>query len=512
MFLRVIQINSNKSFSIKASKQQNISLEIFNRRANFYDSNFNKLTYCKKIKKAIIFPNKVNFKVARKIAKNFPKKKLKNLYELNKPFIIPVDNIIENKNILYFDDKLRFSDDCSKPVHLLGHLNSEDEGVSGLEFALNEFLDEKKYILNLNYLTNAKNKILNDKNFNLNSSGNFNDGVVLTINSSMQYILNKIGQEYIKKGAGIVLNANTGEILAVSSFPLFNPNNINASLKDEQQPLFNRAVENHPVGSIFKIVTAAAALKNNTNPNEQFNCKGFFKFNDVKFKCHKTSGHKELDMPNAMKHSCNPYFINLGLKLGNSEMLNTAQNFGFSREIVLCDNFKIKPATLPNFNMSSGELANFSFGQGKLKTSIFHIAQMLSAVVNNGYSVVPTLVKGEILNGKFENSNKITKFHALDSKTAKLLKQMLIYSIKNTPADPQIFTCGGKSSTAQTGEFFENGQEKLSTWFCSFSSFNTHNIVSVLFKEEGKFGMQDLGPCSKILNSYFYELLKQKQL
>ncbi len=503
IFIRIITIANDSFLKTKASNQQNYNITLMDRRANFYDCNFNPLTNTEKIYKALVFPNKTTIKELQSLGCKTDVKKLQGLFKNNKPFVINVEkNNSSNKNIIFFEDKKRYNSIPTSPTHIIGYVNKENNGVSGLEHHLNDFLNSKKFKLELNLFLNGKNQILNDSSFNLKSTGNQNDGVVLTIDSKIQFLLNRIGEIFIKKGAGIVVNAKNGEILALSSFPNFNPDSILTYLNNPQSPLYNRAIQNYSLGSIFKIVTAAAALNKNIPISYSVNCPGFFQLNDIKFKCHKMNGHGVLDMPSAMKNSCNPYFIDLGFKVGAKNILNMAQNMGFSWEIPLTDNFSCKPSVLPNIDMTQGELANFSFGQGKLKTSIFHVAQMLCAVCNDGVGFVPQIIKGYIDNNKFTSKFKQIKFECLSKNNAKILKNMLVSSVSGSVAQSCFTSSGGKSSTAQTGQFNENKKEILNTWYCSFSPNDDSKFVMVLLKEDGELAACDLGPAVKILNSY----------
>ncbi len=499
---RILIIANNSVFKKKAAAQQFFSLNLMSRRANFYDSNFNSFSCEKKILKAVVFPNVVDFNLLKSLVCDYDEEKLQQMFKNNKPFVVKVKKQISNAQGLffYFDNERSF-DSAAAPIHILGYLNKDSVGMSGLERHYNEFLTNNKFSANMLFPMNGKNKILNFDNFLLKSEGNLKDGIVLTVNKNVQYILNLILQQNVVKGAGVVLNAKTGEIVAISSCPFFKYDDFSYNMHDKNLPLFNRAVQHYALGSIFKIVTAAAALQSNISPNFSHRCDGFFKLHDVKFKCHNKQGHSMLNMSDALKHSCNPFFINLGLKVGAKKLLKTAFSLGFDKKINLCDGFCCKPSTFPNFNMSAGELCNLSFGQGKLKTSILHVAQMLCAFCCDGEIAMPQIVKGKITNSKFVKTFKPIKQKALDSTTAQTLKEMLTNAIVKTPTQSHFCSFGGKSSTAQTGQF-KNKKEILNTWFCSFINSKSNPYVVVLLKEDGVLGASDLGHAISLINSY----------
>ena len=500
LFLRIALIQTNETLKVKAKEQQTKKITLISNRANIYDTNLNKLTNTKKILKAVVFKEALNQETLKEIGVLIDNEKLKELRK-NEPAIFVAKKKIKNKDILFFESTQRYTTNNNSPTHLIGYINKEGEGISGIEFFLNDYFKKNRYSVNLEFLTNIKKDILNKDDFCLNSKGNPNDGVVLTINSKLQYILNLALQKRIKTGSGIILNAKTGEILAIASVPSFNPYSIKKDLNNPEKPFFNRALQKSAVGSIFKIVTAACALENKISTNHSYCCKGYYELNDTKFKCHKIKGHGTLNLKDAMKNSCNPYFINLGLKLGPKKILNTTTKMGFTKKITLLDGLCCNESTLENENMRKGDLANFSFGQGKLKTSILHIAQMLSIVCNEGIGVVPQILKGYIKNDQFSNSFTPIKFNAIDKNVSNTLKEILNYSIEKTPADSFLVKSGGKSSTAQTGQF-KNKKEILNTWFCSFSPFENPKYILVILKEDGVFGMSDLGDLTNKINSY----------
>ena len=501
LFLRIALIQTDETLKVKAKEQQTKTITLISNRANIYDTNLTKLTNTKKFLKALVFKDALNQKTLKEIGVSIDDVKLEELKKKDEPVIFIAKRKIKNKNILFFEDRERYTKNNNSPTHLIGYIDRDKEGVSGIEYFLNDYFKKNNYSVSLDFLTNRKKEILNKDSFCLNSKGNKKDGVVLTINSKLQYILNTALQKHIKSGAGLILNSKTGEILAITSVPSFNPYNIKKDLNNPEKPLYNRALQKSPVGSVFKIVTAACALENNISINHSYCCKGFYELKDTKFKCHKITGHQTQDLKNAMKNSCNPYFIDLGLKLGAEKILSTTKKMGFTRKISLLDGLVCNESTLEDENMKKGDLANFSFGQGKLKASMLHIAQMLSIVCNEGVGVVPQILKGYVEEGNFKNSFKPIKFNALNKNVCTTLKDILRYSVEKTPADSFFIKSGGKSSTAQTGQF-KNKKEILNTWFCSFVPFDSPNYILVILKEDGNFGMSDLGDVTNKINSY----------
>ncbi len=122
----------------------------------------------------------------------------------------------------------------------------------------------------------------------------------------------------MEKGAVVVMEPSTGQILSMVSLPDYQPNTVAESLSDENSPLINRALCNYNCGSVFKIVSAAAALEAGVDTDFSYTCMGSYTIEDLPFHCHNRLGHGSLDMLQAFGKSCNPYFVNLMTQTGET--------------------------------------------------------------------------------------------------------------------------------------------------------------------------------------------------
>ncbi|MBQ5884614.1 MAG: hypothetical protein IIW72_08805, partial [Clostridia bacterium] len=203
----------------------------------------------------------------------------------------------------------------------------------GIEKHYNSILAKASGSLTLKYHCDALGRVLNGEAVEVNND-NYNDntGIVLTIDKAIQKILEEALINYnIDVGGGVVLHADTSEILACASTPIIDRKNLDASLKNENSPFINRAFSGYAVGSVFKIVTAAAALENN-NGSLIYECTGSITKSDNIFNCNKLDGHKEMDLENAITYSCNPYFIELACNVGSENLIETAKKLGFNKK------------------------------------------------------------------------------------------------------------------------------------------------------------------------------------
>ncbi len=154
--------------------------------------------------------------------------------------------------------------------------------------------------------------------------------VVLTLDKEIQSIAQSAAKRWIDKGAVVVMDVRSGDLLAVVSLPDFDPNNLQKHGPKGfpfLQPCFPRE---YNVGSTFKLVTASTALEQGISRFRTFDCTGAVEVEDVTFHCHKLSGHGVLDMQGAMEWSCNPYFITLGQMAGGENILKKPKPSGLA--------------------------------------------------------------------------------------------------------------------------------------------------------------------------------------
>ena len=325
-------------------------------------------------------------------------------------------------------------------------------------------------------------------------------GIALTLDRDIQQVIQEAGTEMLDKGAIVVMDPYSGEILAAASFPAFDPGDLSAAVFDtENTPMINRAFLAYSVGSTFKTVTAAAALEAGIPLTEVNECTGRVDISGQIFRCHKRSGHGELDMLDAMKESCNPYFIGLGQKIGGAALLEAAKRFGFGEKVILAEGISVSAGNLPSARsmINPAAAANLSFGQGELTASPVQIARMMAAVVNGGILVTPRLVLGETDGRNIFREAAPLKKQIVDRNVAAQLQTFLIHCVmvaEGQNALPQTVTAGGKTATAQTGRYDSDGNEMEHGWFAGFFPAVNPSFVAVVFSENSGFGNATAAP------------------
>ncbi len=220
--------------------------------------------------------------------------------------------------------------------------------------------------------------------------------VVLTIDQTIQYIaereLEKVVQQWHPKSATIiVMDPNTGEILALANRPTFDPNNFKEYPTAARR---NIAICNsYEPGSTLKIITLAAALEEGiVKENEHFYDPGYIKVGDRVIRCWNHQGHGDQTLAEVVQNSCNPGFISLGLRLGVDRFYKYLEAFGFGRPLGIDLPGEAKGLLMPKEKVTQVDLACISIGQGNAVTPI-QLLSAVSAIANGGKLMKPYVVK-----------------------------------------------------------------------------------------------------------------------
>ena len=397
-------------------------------------------------------------------------------------------------------DRYSYNQIC---VHLIGHLDENGDGATGLEKAYNNYLKRCDGNIKAVWSVDALGNILWGEGISFESDDYLSPaGIQLTIDLEIQKIAeNSLVNHNIDKGAVVVLNSDTNEILAMASVPVFNPLNLSEAINSNDSPFINRALTPYSVGSVFKPFVACTAIENNVNFTH--NCTGSIDIGGTTFKCNNNNAHGIVNMTSAMEQSCNTYFIALGQKIGDEKLISLCSDFGLGKQTELADNFYAKAGKLPSFDTltSPQSLANLSFGQGELLASPLQMAIAYSCFVNGGFYRPPTLMKAII----DEDRNAVQKvelpqnYRILNESTIDeidLILQKVVENGNGNQAFSEITENHGKTATAQSG-WYENGTEVTHTWFCGYFTIDKFKYTAVIFKEDGGSGAVDCAPAFK---------------
>jgi penicillin-binding protein 2 len=284
------------------------------------------------------------------------------------------------------------------------------EGKSNIEKAMDDYLRGKPGIRYMK--RNAKGTIEGVlKEEPPQAGGN----VVLTIDARIQMITEE-ALRAVGRGAAVVVDPNTGDILAMASVPSFNPNTFIPSIKAKDwealrantaNPLVNRAISAFPPGSTFKLVTALAGLRKGL-ASARYNCGGGVGYGNHFFRCHiaeRGGTHGVIGLADALKVSCNSYFYQMGNAAGIQAIDETGKTLGLGQQTGIettSEQAGVLPSPdwmrvhYPRERWTSAYTANVSIGQGYVLVSPLQLAMVYATIANGGVSYFPRLVKNVV--------------------------------------------------------------------------------------------------------------------
>lgn len=383
--------------------------------------------------------------------------------ELNLPGVYLVK---ESKRYYPFDTMLS---------HTIGFVGIDNQGLSGLELMYNDYLTGSYGAIK--YFSDAKGTRLNLSEVYEQPQNGIN--VTLTINSELQKSLEReLDNAVIKynpdRALGIAMDPNSGEILAIASRPNFSPSNY----KNYSEEEINRNLpiwSTYEPGSTFKIITLSAALEEKIVDldNDTFNDTGGITVEGATLHCWKHGGHGLQTYLQVVENSCNPGFVNLGLKLGKETLFDYIDKFGFGKKTGIDLNGEANGILFNINKIGDLELATTAFGQGVSVTPIQQITAV-SAAINGGILYKPYIVKS--LNEPETNSvimqkeKQIVRKVISDETSAKVryALESVVTNGTGRPAFIDGYRVGGKTGTAQK---VSNGHYMVGNYIVSFMGF-----------------------------------------
>lgn len=487
---RLFLLASNTEYAARAREQTVSTLELPAERGNIYDCNGQKLTGAVEQWYALAVPgDAVYTTLFDYVPYSYQSLLYQKAQQAASPFLIPVDRDLSSLGI-YSVHQARRSLPLPIAVHLLGYLDGEGHGVTGIEAAFDDILwrGESQTVT---CITTARGSLLQDTDPQLQTVTPKGQGVQLTLDTAVQRVVEGVAGG-MEKGCILVLDTADCAIRAAVSAPAYDPNRVSASIDAENSPLVNRCFAAYNVGSVFKPLLAAAALDAGWDAGQLYECKGWIEVDGQVYRCAQGIAHGTIDLEQALEQSCNGYFVQLGQWLGGEKALQTAQAAGFGQEVYLAPGYKSAAGTLPSEEAiaSSGELANFSFGQGQLTGTPLQVAAMMNALASDGVWRTPYLVQGTVDEATGETSPlqyESASRQVMTKATAAVLRGMLGQVVQEglgQKAMPSDGSAGGKTGTAQTGRFSPGGEEYTDLWFAGFWPLEHPRYTIVVMLDE----------------------------
>ena len=355
---------------------------------------------------------------------------------------------------------------------VLGFTGSDNQGIIGLEVKYEEYLKgQNGTILTTTDARGIELEGIAEERLEPVAGNTLQLSLDYNIQKYAQQAAEKVKQEKeADKVSLIVMNPQNGEILAMVNVPEFNLNEPFSleTMQLEEQPIDDEEKQNllnqmwrnacindtYEPGSTFKTFTTAACLEAGVlNVNDGFYCPGYRMVEDRRIRCHKVGGHGSETFVQGIQNSCNPVFIDIGLRLGVDRFYEYFQKFGLMNKTGVDLPGEAGTIMHKKSNVKSVELATMSFGQSFQITPI-QLATSVSSYVNGGKRVTPHLGM-QVVNGEGEVVKEFSyeEEQVLSEQTSKTMQELLESVVsEGTGKNAFIegYEIGGKTATSQT--------------------------------------------------------------
>ncbi len=360
-------------------------------------------------------------------------------------------------------------DDLASKV--LGFTGGDNQGIIGLETVYDDYLQgQDGTILTTTDARGVEVDNIGEERIEPVAGNNLR----LSLDANIQLFAAQAAEKaYLQKDADsvsiLVMNPKDGQMFAMVDYPEFNlnqPFELTEEYReyagtDEEQDYLNQMWRNHCIndtyepGSTFKIITSAAALEEGVvSLEDRFHCPGYIIVEDRRIRCHKTTGHGAESFVEGIENSCNPVFINVGLRIGADRFYDYFDQFGLLTKTGI--DLPGEAATIMHKRENIGlvELATISFGQSFQITPI-QLAATVSSIINGGNRVTPHFgVQVEDASGncieKFSYEQKEGICSSETSEKMRYLLEKVVSEGGGNKAYIEGYSIGGKTATSQT--------------------------------------------------------------
>lgn len=418
------------------------------------------------------------------------------------------------------EDYKRYYPYSSMASKVLGFTGADNQGIVGLEVKYDKYLQGRDGLIltptdsrGIELDTALEERVEPVPGYNLVT------GIDINIQKYCEQIAyNALGAKQANYVSVIVMNPRNGEIMAMVNAPEFDLNNpyslteefSNDTSGKSKQDLLNNMWRNQCIndtyepGSTFKIVTATAALSENlVSLDSTFNCPGFVVVDDRRIRCHKTTGHGSQDFVHGTMNSCNPVFVNVGLRVGVKKFYNYMDRLGLLKTTGIDLPGEAGTIIHKQKNVGNVELATMSFGQSFQITPVQFLTAA-SAIVNGGNLVTPHFGV-EIRNENNETVKKL-KYNEKKNVISKDVSEKMKYILEKVVAEgtgnkAQVegYRIGGKTATSQK---LPRSARKYIASFMAFAPANDPQVIAMIIVDEPQgvyYGGTVVGPLMKQL-------------
>lgn len=381
---------------------------------------------------------------------------------------------------------------------VIGFTGGDNQGIIGIEVKYDEYLEG----INGKILTLTDARGVEIKNAGERRSEPVEgDDLYLSLDYNIQMYAAqaavKVREEKQADSVSIlVMNPQNGEILAMVNEPEFNLNEpfaLNTEIdtelsEEEKQNALNKMWRNQCIndtyepGSTFKIITASAALEEGkVSLSDQFNCPGYKIVEDRRIRCHKVGGHGAEDFTHGIMNSCNPVFIEIGLRIGSDRFCDYFEQFGLLSRTNIDLPGEASTIMHKRENIGQVELATMSFGQSFQITPI-QLATTVSSIINGGNRVTPHFgvetknAEGEVTH-TFVYGQKEHIVSEETSTTMRYLLEKVVSAGSGKNAALEGFSIGGKTATSQT---LPRSEKRYISSFLGFAPADDPQVLALI--------------------------------
>ena len=313
--------------------------------------------------------------------------------------------------------------------------------------------------------------------------------VKITIDAPLTAYISSVFPEGYR-GAVCVMNYKTGEVLAMVSLPDYDPYEAGSDAVEDTAYL-NRCLQGlYTPGSVFKIVTMAAALEHDPDVlNQTFLCNGEWEYEGGSIRCAGKTAHGAVDLMTALEKSCNVTFGKLAYQLGLSRLRETAEKLGFNENFKLGD-FALYNSQFPTETSNMSDLVWAGIGQSTVLVTPMHMTMITSAVANGGVMMKPTLIESITTStGAVAQSGSNRQYRqVMSADTAAKISEAMYRAVQTGTAKRAAidgYAVCGKTGSAETSD---DKTVETNSWYTGFIYDRQHPYAISVVVEQGGAG------------------------
>ncbi len=472
LLVSVFLLSSNVELYRLAAEQSEATINLSAGRGDIFDCNLEPLTSTTSKVYALAVTGEDAYSEYFRRLTTEDQQLAYELYNQKTPYLIELNELLSD-NPYEFTDSSRYLD-LQIASNIIGYLDNSALGAQGIEKAYNDLLERGGVIKDIVYDKDAIGSIMMSTQPQVDYIYGTGEGIILTIDKTIQRIGEGLAEQYLDKGAIVVMESKTGRIKAAVSTPMLYPNDILTNIEEDDGAFINRPATAYNIGSVIKPLMAAELIETGGNTDVIYECSGSIEVN----------GHIMVD----------DYLVSESGVLPTSQQLEDL-----------------------------GERASFSFGQGMVMATPIQMTAALNIFANEGMYITPTLVEGiynQLTDRVDESFYSPTMRRVISQQTAETVGGMLESVVPVGTADeaqPIVGTAAGKSCTAQTGRYIphelldfipDDPQEKIDetvAWFVGYYPADDPKYT-ITIMQEGSYSLgEEMGEIfSQLCNSLRY--------